>query len=168
MAKETKKIKKPEAPKKPSKSSVSDIDDIFSGVTTKLTPPITKVEEPASKNAKRKAKKKALTEAENTKEEMEEIEESKEEEILTEAQEHKVEQIIFAELAAAKSLKKRQAPPMPVAMEQEDDGFGDSRGKKGKRLTDDGYPLYDVGDKHLRLGQGLDTPECPFDCSCCY
>lgn len=33
------------------------------------------------------------------------------------------------------------------------------------RTTDDGYPLYDV--KDLNIGNGLDTPECPFDCKCC-
>ncbi|KAG2178900.1 hypothetical protein INT43_001747, partial [Umbelopsis isabellina] len=71
------------------------------------------------------------------------------------------EEVVFAELAAVKASKKRAAPPKIA----DDDGFSDSRGKKSKRMTDDGYPLYDV--KDLNIGLGGDTPECPFDCTCC-
>lgn len=35
---------------------------------------------------------------------------------------------------------------------------------KGRR-TDDGLPIYDS--KELNIGQGGDTPDCPFDCECC-
>ncbi|CAM0141031.1 unnamed protein product [Umbelopsis sp. WA50703] len=72
------------------------------------------------------------------------------------------EEVVFAELAAVKASKKRAAPPKIA----DDDGFSDSRGKKSKRMTDDGYPLYDV--KDLNIGLGGDTPDCPFDCTCCY
>ncbi|KAI8583784.1 hypothetical protein K450DRAFT_219971 [Umbelopsis ramanniana AG] len=73
-----------------------------------------------------------------------------------------VEEVVFAELAAVKASKKRASQPKVA----DDDGFGDSRGKKSKRTTDDGYPLYDV--KELNIGLGGDTPECPFDCKCCF
>ncbi|KAI9283956.1 hypothetical protein BC943DRAFT_88788 [Umbelopsis sp. AD052] len=73
-----------------------------------------------------------------------------------------VQEVVFAELAAVKASKKRASQPKIA----DDDGFGDSRGKKSKRTTDDGYPLYDV--KELNIGLGGDTPECPFDCKCCF
>ncbi|CAO3691592.1 unnamed protein product [Umbelopsis ramanniana] len=73
-----------------------------------------------------------------------------------------VEEVVFAELAAVKASRKRASQPKIA----DDDGFGDSRGKKSKRTTDDGYPLYDV--KELNIGLGGDTPECPFDCKCCF
>ncbi|ORX62465.1 hypothetical protein DM01DRAFT_1331884 [Hesseltinella vesiculosa] len=85
------------------------------------------------------------------------------------ADDGKVEEVVFAELAAVKSLKRKQpSAPSPEANTSiaTDDTFADSRGKKAKRLTDDGYPLYDV--KDLRIGEGEDTPDCPFDCQCCF
>ncbi|KAH8554327.1 hypothetical protein BGW37DRAFT_249771 [Umbelopsis sp. PMI_123] len=73
-----------------------------------------------------------------------------------------VQEVVFAELAAVKASKKRAAQPKIA----DDDGFSDSRGKKSRRTTDDGFPLYDV--KELNIGLGGDTPECPFDCKCCF
>lgn len=47
---------------------------------------------------------------------------------------------------------------------KDDNGFGDTR---GRRKTDDGLHIYT--DKELRIGEGEgDTPDCPFDCWCCY
>lgn len=139
-----------------------------------------------SKSAKRKAAKKSKKVAEETLEEDEEMEEEEEEEEeLSAEQVKKVEEVVFAELAAVKNSKtpQRRAVPPPTA----DDDFGDSKGIKKTsksaiasyerdpitdktitcidRTTEDGYPLYDV--KDLNIGNGLDTPECPFDCKCC-
>lgn len=50
----------------------------------------------------------------------------------------------------------------------EKDSFGDVRGlhKKATRLTDDGLPIWT--DKEMKIGQGGDSPDCPFDCECCF
>jgi hypothetical protein len=45
----------------------------------------------------------------------------------------------------------------------DDDGFGDSRNRK---KTEDGLPVY--YDTELNIGLGKDTPDCPFDCDCCF
>jgi Eukaryotic protein of unknown function (DUF1764) len=59
--------------------------------------------------------------------------------------------------SAAPAAPKLHRPP-------DDDGFGDSR---GRRKTDDGMDIYT--DKELRIGEGEgDTPDCPFDCWCCF
>ncbi|KAJ1982635.1 hypothetical protein H4R34_001632 [Dimargaris verticillata] len=53
-----------------------------------------------------------------------------------------------------------------IPLVQNDDGFFDSRGSGKKRFTEDGFPLYTVED--LQIGLGGDTPDCPFDCQCCF
>ncbi|GAA5816171.1 hypothetical protein MFLAVUS_009697 [Mucor flavus] len=143
----------------------SEIDDIFNTKSIKEDETAKKKEPVVSKSAKRKAAKKSkLVVEEKVEEEMEEDEEEGEEEEMTEEQVRKVEEVVFAELAAVKNTltpQKRAAPPPTF-----DDDFADSKGiKKTNRTTDDGYPLYDV--KDLNIGNGLDTPECPFDCKCC-
>ena len=45
----------------------------------------------------------------------------------------------------------------------DDDGFGDSRKRK---KTEDGLPVF--YDSELKIGLGKDTPDCPFDCDCCF
>ncbi|MES1915255.1 MAG: hypothetical protein MHM6MM_007231 [Cercozoa sp. M6MM] len=40
------------------------------------------------------------------------------------------------------------------------------RDKKGRTYTNDGLPVYTTTE--LKIGQGGDTPLCPFDCECCY
>lgn len=49
-----------------------------------------------------------------------------------------------------------------------DDDFFDSRGRKRKTrsLTEDGLPIYTPNE--LRIGLGGGTDLCPFDCNCCY
>ncbi|KAK4517397.1 uncharacterized protein ATC70_000732 [Mucor velutinosus] len=147
-------------------TDASEIDDIFN--TKSIKGEAAEKEPTLSKSAKRKAAKKSKvseSKDENKQADDEDDEEEEEQEELTEEQSKKVEEVVFAELAAVKSSnpsKKRAAPP-PVI----DDAFGDSRGiKKTNRTTEDGYPLYDV--KDLNIGGGLDTPDCPFDCQCCF
>ncbi|RIA92782.1 hypothetical protein C1645_764061 [Glomus cerebriforme] len=47
----------------------------------------------------------------------------------------------------------------------DDNGFSDSRGTKSRKTTEDGLPIFDI--KELNIGNGGDTPLCPFDCDCC-
>ncbi|RCI04648.1 hypothetical protein CU098_012993 [Rhizopus stolonifer] len=142
-------VKKTTKETKPKKAITDDIDDIFSGKATKS------LEKKEQKKLPKKSKK------DTKKEESEE----EEEEELSKEQAEKVQEVVFAELAAVKNSKpstKKRPVPLPSA----DEDFGDSRGlKKTNRTTEDGYPLYDV--KDLNIGNGLDTPDCPFDCNCC-
>ncbi|KAJ1926565.1 hypothetical protein IWQ60_003681 [Tieghemiomyces parasiticus] len=62
----------------------------------------------------------------------------------------------------AEPAKRQQAAVPPP----DDDGFFDTRGRRSKRQTEDGLPLFSLDD--LKIGQGQDTPDCPFDCECCY
>jgi hypothetical protein len=65
------------------------------------------------------------------------------------------------ETKASKATEKRAAPAT------EDDEFFDSRGllnKKRKKV--DGVYVYYLDE--LGVGQGGGTPDCPFDCKCCY
>ncbi|KAI8366837.1 uncharacterized protein BYT42DRAFT_588046 [Radiomyces spectabilis] len=145
-------------------SAASEIDDIFA---TKTIASSTKPEKEAalSKAAKKKAKKKAkMAEEEVQKEAGDGDEEEQEDQSDEEPEQQKVEEVVFAELAAVKKSNKRPAPHK--TNDDGDDGFADSRGKKSKRMTEDGYPIFDV--KELRIGEGGDTPDCPFDCQCCF
>ncbi|KAG0166760.1 hypothetical protein DFQ28_006919 [Apophysomyces sp. BC1034] len=134
--------------------TTSEIDDIFSG--KKKTSAASEIDDIFSKKKAPKTDKKAVDEKDEKDEKKEDEEDEEDEEDYA-----RVEEVVFAELAAVKRSKKRPAPAV-----KEDDDFADSRGKKAKRLTDDGYPLYDV--KDLRIGEGGDTPDCPFDCQCCF
>ncbi|KAI8350144.1 hypothetical protein BD560DRAFT_439068 [Blakeslea trispora] len=144
---------------KKSKTVVDEIDDIFSGKAKKTAPKEKEDEQKSSKKSKKVSKKedhKEETDSDN--------EDEEDQEELSEDQVQKVQEVVFAELAAIKSTKTntKKRPPPPST----DEDFGDSRGlKKTNRTTEDGYPLYDV--KDLNIGNGLDTPECPFDCKCC-
>ncbi|KAI7964916.1 hypothetical protein MJO29_003014 [Puccinia striiformis f. sp. tritici] len=61
-----------------------------------------------------------------------------------------------------KNKKKKVNSNLDVDDEQER-AFRDSRGTRPK--TEDGLMIYSV--EELKIGLGLDTPECPFDCQCC-
>lgn len=80
--------------------------------------------------------------------------------------------IIQSQVQVSKS-KKLHKSPQP----ERDDDFADIRGTKkrihvmvlatnslGKR-TADGFTIYN--EDELKMGQGGDTPLCPFDCDCC-
>lgn len=147
-----KKVEQPKKKAEESKKSASEeIDDIFS---KKKISDTSEIDDIFNKKSVDKKKKKT---------EEEEEEEEQEQEELSEEQANKVQEVVFAELAAIKKTKNPKKRPAPT---DDGDEFGDSRGiKKTSRYTDDGYPLYDV--KDLNIGNGLDTPECPFDCQCC-
>lgn len=63
------------------------------------------------------------------------------------------------------ALKKRKLSRRPDPRDLEERVFRDSRGSI-RPTTDDGLPIYSV--EELRIGLGQDTPECPFDCRCCF
>ncbi|RKP00875.1 hypothetical protein CXG81DRAFT_26414 [Caulochytrium protostelioides] len=42
----------------------------------------------------------------------------------------------------------------------------DSRGDKSRKRTDDGLRIFSLDE--LGVGGGKDTPDCPFDCQCCF
>ncbi|KAJ3256804.1 hypothetical protein HDU77_002977 [Chytriomyces hyalinus] len=50
-----------------------------------------------------------------------------------------------------------------------DDGFADSRGLKSgsRKSTDDGLRVFDNVELQIGNGNG-DTPQCPFECWCCF
>ncbi|KAJ3276992.1 hypothetical protein HDV01_000044 [Terramyces sp. JEL0728] len=58
-------------------------------------------------------------------------------------------------------------PKKPKIVDPDDDGFADSRGTKPRKQTEDGLPIY--LDTELNVGlEGGETPQCPFDCQCCF
>lgn len=65
--------------------------------------------------------------------------------------------------ALAPVAKRKKAAPAP-ALPKDAAEFTDSRGTT-RRKTDDGLAIY--SESELKLGQGGDTPLCPFDCDCC-
>ncbi|KAI8449936.1 hypothetical protein BY996DRAFT_4366673 [Phakopsora pachyrhizi] len=50
--------------------------------------------------------------------------------------------------------------------DEEELKFRDSRGNRLSAKTDDGLYIYSI--EELRIGLGGETPECPFDCNCCF
>ena len=62
----------------------------------------------------------------------------------------------------SKSEKKTKA----TTPKQDDEAFFDTRGTAGPRKYVDGLPVYTV--EELGIGKGGDTPDCPFDCDCCF
>jgi len=38
--------------------------------------------------------------------------------------------------------------------------------ENGRRYTEDGLPIYTM--EELKMGQGGNTEDCPFDCDCCF
>lgn len=68
--------------------------------------------------------------------------------------------------ASRKSTKTKAAmqSPQTAAVEEVADVRGDR--KQARPLTEDGLPIYSW--QEMGMGQGGDTPECPFDCNCCF
>ncbi|KAJ3179084.1 hypothetical protein HK101_010079 [Irineochytrium annulatum] len=63
-----------------------------------------------------------------------------------------VETVDHSNLKQVEERGKAQAKDAQRRKAADDDGFGDSRGAKTTRTTDDGMPLYDV--KDLKIGEG--------------
>lgn len=67
-----------------------------------------------------------------------------------------------------KTTTDTQEPSKEQSILADEDDFTDSRGLKKKRrpTTAEGFPIYTSIE--MKVGLGGDTPECPFDCQCCF
>lgn len=76
--------------------------------------------------------------------------------------------ISVANQERSNSESVRKSAPSSISPQQDDDGVGDTRGlkKKIRPLTDDGLPIFTW--QEMGIGRGGDTPDCPFDCDCCF
>mmetsp|Transcript_38584 Transcript_38584/g.46675 ORF Transcript_38584/g.46675 Transcript_38584/m.46675 type:complete len:155 (+) Transcript_38584:281-745(+) len=70
-------------------------------------------------------------------------------------QKRKEEERMLEEQRQREEALKSKKPP---------DDLIDGKGKRKK--TDDGFLIYSV--EEMNVGKGGDTPDCPFDCWCCY
>lgn len=73
--------------------------------------------------------------------------------------------------ASKKSKKDRSADvkkPKILDPLGENDDWTDTKGERKKKrpTTAEGYPIYTAVE--MRIGQGGGTPDCPFDCDCCF
>lgn len=123
---------------------------------------------------KTKKDSKAKAQAEPKKEKLQKLEQKASNEIDDLFAVKKTKETTIADLQkSGKKTDKRSCPPgdqprTTAADEDDDDDFGDSRGlrKKKRPTTEEGYPIYTV--KEMKIGLGGDTPDCPFDCECCF
>ena len=73
---------------------------------------------------------------------------------------------IFGKLQEKKKPAKK-AKTVSVAPSQKDDGFAGRSLGGGRKYTEEGFPIYT--EEELKLnGKRGDTPDCPFDCNCCF
>lgn len=65
-------------------------------------------------------------------------------------------------------IKEKEKEKRPKKVSKNDLEFTDTRGLKSKArpLTADGLPIYTA--EEMGIGTGGDTPDCPFDCQCCF
>lgn len=60
-----------------------------------------------------------------------------------------------------KPAVKKEEPKKKVVKKEASSGA-----KKPARFTEEGFKIYSKED--LKIGQGGDTSDCPFDCNCCF
>ncbi|KAI9017171.1 hypothetical protein BC832DRAFT_543796 [Gaertneriomyces semiglobifer] len=171
-----------------SKKKVNEIDDIFGGTSSPSAVPANKTRVKGStssenRNTATKSQsiessfktpgRKEVAGASNNNEGNESTEEQEEDEPLLDTD------MIAAKIKEARTQRPKpivetiqfqEAGASPASIPQpshDEDGFANSRGaSSGKRKTEDGLNLYYTTD--LNIGKGGDTPQCPFDCWCCY
>ena len=75
-----------------------------------------------------------------------------------------VEQEIYSQLASAKKRRTREPAVVPdPALE----AFCNTRaGKVARQKTPEGYRIF--SEEELKIGKGGKSPDCPFDCHCCF
>ncbi|ORY74043.1 hypothetical protein BCR35DRAFT_306819 [Leucosporidium creatinivorum] len=173
QASSSKSVPQPQ-PKK--RAAAFEIDDIFASKKSKPSaapsapsaPPAAANAEPsASKKKKNKGKGKADVGAMDVEQEDAEMKEIGD--AIKQAKAQRVPQTIVDSSASIEAY--RPAPPTlgkkrkaGETIDEADEKFMDSRGTR--RRTDDGLAIYDIAE--LKIGLGGDTPECPFDCQCCF
>eukprot|EP01130_Rhizamoeba_saxonica_P004134 TRINITY_DN1704_c0_g1_i1.p2 TRINITY_DN1704_c0_g1~~TRINITY_DN1704_c0_g1_i1.p2 ORF type:complete len:110 (+),score=30.09 TRINITY_DN1704_c0_g1_i1:3-332(+) len=64
-----------------------------------------------------------------------------------------------------KAKKKRIKPASTEPVDDQADFFT-GKSNSGYRTTEEGYRIYTLDE--LNIGKGGDTPDCPFDCQCCF
>ncbi len=77
---------------------------------------------------------------------------------------------IFSKLQGGKKMatKKTKQDAKAPASGGKDDGFaGRSLPGGGRKYTEEGFPIYTEDELGLNK-KGGDTPDCPFDCQCCF
>ncbi|GAA6050664.1 hypothetical protein JCM3770_000880 [Rhodotorula araucariae] len=163
------------------KRTASEIDDIFAAPKAKpaaAAPPLQKPAgapssatlPPAGANApaQKKAKKGKTTAAQAGAAAQDRVEKAS-----SAAPQRRVPETIVDTSKAIETYKPEPLVPKPLRdnatdeerkAAEEDERFMDSRGTRKK--TEDGLPIYSFDE--LRIGMGGDTPECPFDCTCCF
>ncbi|KAL1916310.1 uncharacterized protein VTP21DRAFT_5927 [Calcarisporiella thermophila] len=145
----------PKAETKKGSASTSEIDDIFSKKETPLPSSTLEHEETPDTNTKKDtAEKKKDSTKDANKDEVKKSESNNKEGV-----------VVFKQPGQPASMQKKKEEKRKFRA-NDDDNFSDSRGSKSRRTTEDGLPLFDV--KELKIGEGGDTPLCPFDCDCCY
>ncbi|KAK9830433.1 hypothetical protein WJX72_011742 [[Myrmecia] bisecta] len=79
---------------------------------------------------------------------------------------------LFSQIKKAlqsKQSKQATAAPAPSSAPKvvghKDDIFGTGP-QKQRRYDEEGLPIYTPDE--LDVGKGGDTPDCPFDCKCCF
>ena len=74
---------------------------------------------------------------------------------------------LFKKNKSSKKIKK-EAKPAKVAEKpaKKEKVSMDAPKSKGNKYTKEGYKIYTADE--LKIGQGGDTPDCPFDCECCF
>ncbi|KAJ1028952.1 hypothetical protein NDA18_002585 [Ustilago nuda] len=67
----------------------------------------------------------------------------------------------------ASGAPAKSRPPNRQTTADDLDRLTDWRATSARKRTDDGLPIFTAAE--LRLGEGSgDTPDCPFDCQCCF
>lgn len=61
---------------------------------------------------------------------------------------------------------KKKTPKTPDL--DADDGFSGRSLKPGRKFTEEGYPIYTEDELKLNVDGAGETPDCPFDCQCCF
>ncbi|KAJ1580962.1 hypothetical protein NDA12_000188 [Ustilago hordei] len=70
-------------------------------------------------------------------------------------------------IARASGAPAKSRPPNRQTTADDLDRLTDWRATSARKRTDDGLPIFTAAE--LRLGEGSgDTPDCPFDCQCCF
>jgi hypothetical protein len=76
------------------------------------------------------------------------------------------EKLAKASAPPEKSNKKSEVRKTKISKEAKKATTKGQKDSSGRQKTGDGYNLYK--EDELDLGKGGDTPECPFDCACCF
>lgn len=76
---------------------------------------------------------------------------------------------LFAKRKPKPITKKPEKIASSVIINNDDESIQDLRGNKIKArpLTADGLPIYQLWELNISTTGG-DSPDCPFDCECCF